>query len=139
MMVSKKSDFDKNPNSSIRTLALETLPVLLVLTTAFMAWKSLSVFTNSSHPVMAVISESMAPAFHRGDVVFLWNRDPIIKVGDIPVCWFPGRSTPMVHRAIGTHFEASDSGRIGTYRYQSDISVAEWADLLMVFVAGKKS
>lgn len=52
---------------------------------------------------MIVISESMAPAFHRGDVVFLWNRERIIKVGDIPVCWFPSRSTPMVHRAIGTH------------------------------------
>lgn len=85
-----------------------------------MAWKMLSVLTDSPQPVMVVISESMAPAFHRGDIIFLWNRQPTIKVGDVPVCWFPGRPTPMVHRAIQTHSEAEDRGRNGTYRYRYD-------------------
>ncbi len=115
----KKRNFN-NRSILIRTLASQMLPILLVLATTFMAWKTLSVLTHSSQPVMVVISESMAPAFHRGDVIFLWNRDPIITVGDIPVCWFAGRPLPMVHRAIKTHFEAEEGGRNGTYRYEPD-------------------
>ena len=73
---------------------------LLLITFPFMAWKALCVFTGSSHPIMVVISESMAPAFTRGDLIFLWNRQSWVRAGEIPVCWFPGRPLPMVHRAI---------------------------------------
>lgn len=65
-----------------------------------MIWKALIVITGSPHPIVVVISESMAPAFHRGDLLFLWNRQPWIHAGEIPVCWFPGNPLPMVHRAI---------------------------------------
>lgn len=49
---------------------------------------------------MVVISESMAPAFHRGDIIFLWNRSKLVNVGDIPVVWFKSQPLPMVHRAV---------------------------------------
>lgn len=49
---------------------------------------------------MVVISESMAPAFHRGDIIFLWNRSKLVNVGDIPVVWFRSQPLPMVHRAV---------------------------------------
>lgn len=42
----------------------------------------------------------MAPAFHRGDVLVLWNRVDYIRAGDIPVVWFEGNPLPMVHRAV---------------------------------------
>lgn len=42
----------------------------------------------------------MAPAFHRGDVLLLWNRTSTIHVGEIPVVWFSGNPLPMVHRAV---------------------------------------
>ncbi|KAJ6094993.1 signal peptidase I [Penicillium canescens] len=76
------------------------LYILLLVTFPFMLWKALSVLTGSSYPIIVVISESMAPAFTRGDLLFLWNRQPWIRPGEIPVCWFPGRPLPMVHRAI---------------------------------------
>ena len=50
--------------------------------------------------MVSVISESMAPAFHRGDLLFLSNRSNRIQAGEIPVVWFAGRALPMVHRAI---------------------------------------
>lgn len=84
----------------LRDLLTSTLPVLLSLSTPFMAWKGLSILTASPYPVMCVISESMAPAFHRGDLLILWNRPPCIQVGDIPVVWFTGNPHPMVHRAV---------------------------------------
>ena len=74
--------------------------VLLCITLPFMLWKALIVITGSPNPIVVVISESMAPAFHRGDLLFLWNKKPRIEVGEIPVCWFPDRALPMVHRAI---------------------------------------
>jgi signal peptidase len=38
----------------------------------------------------------MEPAFYRGDLIFLWNRQERIRAGDIPVVWFEGRELPRV-------------------------------------------
>jgi signal peptidase len=64
------------------------------------SYLSLCIVTNSTHPILVVSSESMEPAFYRGDIILLWNRQKIIRVGDIPVVWFSGKKEPMVHRAI---------------------------------------
>ncbi|KAI0390906.1 putative signal peptidase complex catalytic subunit SEC11 [Xylariaceae sp. FL0594] len=82
------------------------LDVLLPLSAVFMAWKGLSVSTNSSFPVVVVISESMAPTFHRGDLLFLWNWTTTVEPGDIPVVWFDNNPLPMVHRIIRTTQES---------------------------------
>lgn len=65
-----------------------------------MGWKGVCVLTNSAVPFVCVISESMAPAFHRGDVLFLWNWSPTVQAGDVSVVWFEGNDLPMVHRVI---------------------------------------
>jgi signal peptidase len=90
-------------SNSIRATLSKTIPLLLTLCTPFMLWKTLSVITLSPVPVVCVISESMAPAFHRGDLLFLWNRPSCVEVGEVPVVWFKGNPLPMVHRAIGVH------------------------------------
>ncbi|KAF3398988.1 Signal peptidase complex catalytic subunit sec11 [Talaromyces pinophilus] len=84
----------------LRALLSVALPILLTLTFPLMTWKALSIMTASPSPVMCVISESMAPAFHRGDLIFLSNRPSLIHAGDIPVVWFTGNPYPMVHRAV---------------------------------------
>ncbi|MCJ1307434.1 Signal peptidase complex catalytic subunit [Agyrium rufum] len=58
-----------------RQIALQALNFALVISTAFMVWKGLSVATNSPSPIVVVLSGSMEPAFQRGDILFLWNRD----------------------------------------------------------------
>ena len=78
-----------------------------------MLWKSLTVFTNSAFPIHVVISESMAPAFHRGDMIFLSNWKEEIAVGDIPVVWFPGKPLPMVHRAVKIAWISKENGGDG--------------------------
>lgn len=70
-----------------------------------MMWKGLSFVANSSTPIICVISESMAPAFHRGDILFLWNRTSSIEVGDIPVVWFDDAPLPMVHRVVQSFWD----------------------------------
>lgn len=50
------------------------------------------------------LSESMSPAFERGDILFLtlFRKDPIVA-GDIVVFKIPGRDIPIVHRVIKIH------------------------------------
>lgn len=102
-----------------RHLASDILTILIIFSTAFMTWKSLTLFTNTPAPIMVVVSESMAPAFHRGDIIILWNRDTFIKVGDIAVCWFPGRELPMVHRTVQTFWEVDDTGLDGQLKCEN--------------------
>ncbi|KXL47013.1 hypothetical protein M433DRAFT_142811 [Acidomyces richmondensis BFW] len=83
-----------------RQLAAQILNFALVLSTAFMLWKGLSVFTDSSSPIVVVLSGSMEPAFQRGDLLFLWNRGMDTQVGEIVVYNVRGKDIPIVHRVI---------------------------------------
>ncbi|KAF1348164.1 signal peptidase complex catalytic subunit sec11 [Delphinella strobiligena] len=83
-----------------RQLATQVLNFALVLSTAFMLWKGLSVATDSSSPIVVVLSGSMEPAFQRGDLLFLWNRGVDTKVGEVVVYNVRGKDIPIVHRVV---------------------------------------
>ncbi|GIJ87894.1 signal peptidase complex catalytic subunit [Aspergillus pseudoviridinutans] len=88
--------------SSTRQSLAQVLNFALVLSTAFMLWKGLSVFTASSSPIVVVLSGSMEPAFQRGDLLFLWNRSPRAELGEIVVYNVRGKDIPIVHRVVRT-------------------------------------
>ncbi|GAW22417.1 hypothetical protein ANO14919_119540 [Xylariales sp. No.14919] len=92
---------------NIRVLSSAVLDVLLPLSTTFIAWKGLSIATNSSFPIVCVVSESMAPTFHRGDLLLLWNWTTSVEPGDVPVVWFHRAPLPMVHRIVQTTWDTS--------------------------------
>lgn len=48
-------------------------------------------------------SESMSPAFERGDILFLTMHSDPLKVGDICVFNIKGRDIPIVHRIHKVH------------------------------------
>lgn len=74
-----------------------------------MLWKALGVYTNTESPIVVVLSESMSPAFERGDILFLtMSKDPIVA-GDIVVFNIKGRDIPIVHRALKVHQEYGNS------------------------------
>lgn len=75
----------------------------MVITSAFAIWKGLCVVTNSPSPLVVVLSGSMEPAFQRGDILFLWNRENTVNVGDIVVYNAPQRDIPIVHRVLREH------------------------------------
>lgn len=97
--------FSSLPSSlaSVRQTASQVLNFLLVLSTAFMLWKSLSVISNSPSPIVVVLSGSMEPAFQRGDLLFLWNRDRQAEVGEIVVYNVKGKDIPIVHRVVRSY------------------------------------
>ncbi|KAI9282124.1 signal peptidase complex catalytic subunit SEC11C-like protein [Umbelopsis sp. AD052] len=90
-----------------RQVALQVLNILMVLTSALMIWKGLALATNSESPIVVVLSGSMEPAFHRGDLLLLTNpASQPVQVGDICVFQIPHRDIPIVHRVIKLHDEA---------------------------------
>ena len=94
------------------------LAISISLLTAFMLWKSLCLLSKSSSPVIVVTSESMEPAFHRGDILFVWNRDEDFGVGEVVVCWLKGRELPMVHRVIRKVPQSSKRGANRRYEFE---------------------
>ena len=58
----------------------------MIVSSALMIWKGLMVVTGSESPIVVVLSGSMEPAFHRGDLLFLTNYEhEDIRVGEIVV------------------------------------------------------
>lgn len=91
------------PKLSIRQMLTQGLNLCLVITTAFMFYKGLSVVSNSPSPIVVVLSGSMEPAFQRGDILFLWNRESRADIGDIVVYNIKDRDIPIVHRVLRQH------------------------------------
>lgn len=88
---------------SLRLQLNNALTMMMVIASAFAIWKGLSVVTNSPSPLVVVLSGSMEPAFQRGDILFLWNREETLSVGDIVVYNAPQRDIPIVHRIVREH------------------------------------
>ncbi|XP_018428949.1 PREDICTED: signal peptidase complex catalytic subunit SEC11C-like isoform X3 [Nanorana parkeri] len=87
-----------------RQLYYQALNFAMIVSSALMIWKGLIVVTGSESPIVVVLSGSMEPAFHRGDLLFLTNfqEDPI-RGGEIVVFKVDGRDIPIVHRVIKVH------------------------------------
>ena len=75
----------------------------MIVFSALMIWKSLMVVTSSESPVVVVLSGSMEPAFHRGDILFLHMGFTPFRSGDIVVFKVADREIPIVHRIIKVH------------------------------------
>ncbi|PWN50812.1 signal peptidase I [Violaceomyces palustris] len=96
----------------IRSLLIQVLNFVTVISTALAMWKGLAVWTNTESPVVVVLSGSMEPAFYRGDLLFLSMPDKPLRVGDIPVYKIPGMDIPIVHRVIEIHDEISTGDQL---------------------------
>ena len=94
-----------------RQMAHQVLNLAMIVCSALMIWKSLMVVTSSESPVVVVLSGSMEPAFHRGDILFLHMGFTPFRAGDIVVFKVADREIPIVHRVIKVH-EKPD-GRVG--------------------------
>jgi signal peptidase I len=90
--------------SSILQFIYQALSFGMIVSSALMIWKGLMVVTGSESPIVVVLSGSMEPAFHRGDLLFLTNypEEPV-RVGEIVVFKVDGRDIPIVHRVIKLH------------------------------------
>merc|ERR1712217_309553 len=90
-------DLAKRP----RNFLTQVLNLACIVFSALMLWKGLMCVTKSESPVVVVLSGSMEPGFHRGDILFLtlYDEDPIVP-GDVVVFQIDGRDIPIVHRTV---------------------------------------
>lgn len=84
------------------------------MTSALIIWKTLMLVTGSESPVVVVLSGSMEPGFHRGDILFLNLGKAPARAGEIVVFNLDGRDIPIVHRVIKVHERATGGGGDGT-------------------------
>ncbi|KAJ3358358.1 Signal peptidase complex catalytic subunit S11A [Allomyces javanicus] len=82
---------------------LQVLNVLVIISSALVMWKGLSMWTNTESPIVVVLTASMEPAFGRGDLLFLAKPSTDFQVGDIVVYTLEGREIPIVHRVLNVH------------------------------------
>lgn len=87
----------------------------MIVSSALMIWKGLMITTGSESPIVVVLSGSMEPAFHRGDLLFLTNREEKVRVGEIVVFKIDGRDIPIVHRVIKLHEKYTNKFQIVKY------------------------
>ncbi|XP_046390846.1 signal peptidase complex catalytic subunit SEC11A [Ischnura elegans] len=99
-----QSVFDDVKRMNKRQFLYQLLSFGMIVSSALMIWKGLMVVTGSESPIVVVLSGSMEPAFHRGDLLFLTNyqEDPV-RVGEIVVFKVEGRDIPIVHRVLKLH------------------------------------
>ncbi|CAG7965538.1 unnamed protein product [Penicillium nalgiovense] len=115
--------------TNARQSVAQVLNFALVLSTAFMMWKGLSVVSASSSPIVVVLSGSMEPAFQRGDLLFLWNRDTRTEIGEVLVYNVRGKSIPIVHRVVRTFPEVE--GRASAKKVKEvTVVITTWPTIL---------
>ena len=92
------------PPSQTRQFIHSWISLSMVVFSALMIWRGLTVVTYSESPIVVVLSGSMQPGFDRGDLLFLTYHDnEPYKAGDIVVFKVEGRDIPIVHRVITSH------------------------------------
>src|SRR5579871_1169376 len=100
--------------SSVKVPLLILSPLMpsfaMIVCTAFSVWKALALYTDSPSPIVVVLSGSMEPIFHRGDLLVLSNRKKLVDVGDVVVYNVKGRDIPIVHRVIKQHTTNAKGG-----------------------------
>eukprot|EP00298_Acanthocystis_sp_HF-20_P022719 c30818_g1_i1.p1 GENE.c30818_g1_i1~~c30818_g1_i1.p1 ORF type:complete len:199 (+),score=67.30 c30818_g1_i1:44-598(+) len=97
-----------------REYAHQIMSLGMVVCSALMIWKFLMVTTMSESPVVVVLSGSMEPGFHRGDILFLTLPDEPTVAGDVIVFKIKGRDIPIVHRVIEVHEDKKGKIRVLT-------------------------
>ena len=70
---------------------------------------------DSPSPIVVVLAGSMEPAFQRGDLLFLWNRNLLAEtdVGEVVVYNVRDKEIPIVHRVV-RRFGTGDSAKLLT-------------------------
>mmetsp|Transcript_13864 Transcript_13864/g.24863 ORF Transcript_13864/g.24863 Transcript_13864/m.24863 type:complete len:144 (-) Transcript_13864:561-992(-) len=67
------------------------------------------ILTNCEGPMVVVLSGSMEPGIHKGDVMLLYNSNSQFSIGEIVVYKIPGREIPIIHRVHKVYQIESDS------------------------------
>lgn len=84
--------------------------VLAAVLLAFSLYQTIGMVAGTSVPVVSVVSDSMVPTFHRGDMVVVDGVEfSTIEEGDIVVFNTPYMPMPVIHRVINKSASSLDT------------------------------
>lgn len=103
-----------------------TLFFLIAILLAYGIYNTGGEFLNINSPMVTVVSDSMEPTYHKGDLLILKNI-PFnkIKVGDVIIFTVKGRNIPIVHRVINktsSHVETKGDNNPGQLPFEKNIT-----------------
>eukprot|EP00834_Sanchytrium_tribonematis_P007601 NODE_713_length_4517_cov_0.967180.p4 type:complete len:161 gc:universal NODE_713_length_4517_cov_0.967180:645-1127(+) len=104
---------------SIRQYLHQFLAINIMVASALYVWKGLGVLANTHSPIVVVLTGSMEPAIHRGDILFITNHTNTPRIGDVVV--YTGYmqqdeklAIPIIHRALQIFYK-QENGKNETY------------------------
>lgn len=77
----------------------EVVDIIIAFVIAFVFYQGLTFALNTNQPVVSVVSGSMEPVLHRGDLLLVQGRD-VYEVNDIAIYQKPEDQFTIVHRII---------------------------------------
>ncbi|MFX1304868.1 MAG: signal peptidase I [Promethearchaeota archaeon] len=105
-------------SSSKKKIIIAIILIIFAFSGSFLIYYILQITLNTTTPMVVVVSGSMEPTLHRGDLLFLQGKDPATikngtidgKEGDIIVfdahgLWINPPADPIVHRVIGKKYD----------------------------------
>ncbi|TFF94201.1 MAG: signal peptidase I [Promethearchaeota archaeon] len=113
----KPSSSSKEPRSKKKAI-ISVIVIILAISSPFLIYWILQLSLNTGSPMVVVVSGSMEPTLSRGDLLFLYGKDPAdirngtveeqngdIIVFDAHGYWSNPPAEPVVHRVINKKFE----------------------------------
>jgi len=99
-----------------KKIIIAVVMIVIAFFGSFLVYFILQISFNTESPIVVVISGSMEPTIHKGDLLFVMGTDPedikngtaVDKDGDVIVfdargLWFNAPQEPIVHRVIGKY------------------------------------
>ncbi len=92
--------------------------------------QGLALALSTDMPIVAVESNSMVPAFHKGDMLVLQGApQEQLSMGDVIVFDQPSGGTPIVHRVVAINsdgtFQTKGDANSGQLSYEKSISYSQ--------------
>ncbi|MFX1553993.1 MAG: signal peptidase I [Promethearchaeota archaeon] len=113
-----KKKLKEKESSSKKKIIIAIILIIFAFSGSFLIYYILQITLNTTTPMVVVVSGSMEPTLHRGDLLFLQGKDPATikngtidgKEGDIIVfdahgLWINPPADPIVHRVIGKKYD----------------------------------
>ncbi|RLG71517.1 MAG: signal peptidase I, partial [Methanobacteriota archaeon] len=84
--------------------------IIIFILFLFFFWIRPDILFETETPLVTVVSGSMEPTLHRGDILLLVGVDKHeLKVGDIVVFSRPHTKLPIVHRVVETCYHKGET------------------------------
>ncbi len=77
----------------------DVLEIVVAFVAAWLFYQGLAFATGTPMPIVSVVSDSMLPILHQGDLLFVVREN--VAIGDIAIYQQPGSSFTIVHRIVG--------------------------------------